>query len=84
MMENQFGIKRNITHSYKQPYPKWFNRVELPDRWRTLDFTKFTEQDNVGTMEHVSRYLAQLGDASVEEAHRVRFFSLSLSRLAFT
>ena len=35
-------------------------------------------------MEHVSRYLAQLGDASIEQGHRVRFFSLSLSGLAFT
>jgi len=36
------------------------------------------------TLEHVSRYLAQLGEASVEEAHRVRFFPLSLSRLVFS
>ena len=35
-------------------------------------------------IEHVNRYLTQLGEASVEEAHRVRFFSLSLLRLAFT
>jgi len=35
-------------------------------------------------MEHISRYLAQLGYALVEEAHGVRFFSLSLSGLAFT
>ena len=36
------------------------------------------------TIEHVSRYLTQLGEASVEDDHRVRFFSLSLSGLAFT
>lgn len=35
-------------------------------------------------MEHISQYLTQLGEASVEDAHRVRFFSLSLSRPAFT
>ena len=35
-------------------------------------------------MEHISRYLIQLGEASVEEAHKVRFFPLSLSRLAFS
>lgn len=34
-------------------------------------------------MEHVSHYLVQLGEASAEEAHRVRFFPLSLSGLAF-
>ena len=35
-------------------------------------------------MEHISRYLVQLGDAFIEEAHKVRFFPLSLSRLAFS
>ena len=34
-------------------------------------------------IEHVSRYLTQLGEASVEDAHRVCFFSLSLSGPAF-
>ena len=36
------------------------------------------------TMEYISRYLIQLRDASVEEAHKVRFFPLSLSGLAFS
>ena len=36
------------------------------------------------TMEHISRYLVQLGDASVEEAHKVWFFPLSLSGPAFS
>jgi hypothetical protein len=36
------------------------------------------------TMEYISRYLIQLGDASIEEAHKVRFFPLSLSGLAFS
>lgn len=35
-------------------------------------------------MEHISHFIAQLGEASVEEAHRVRFFPLSLSGPAFT
>ena len=36
------------------------------------------------TTEHISRYLVQLGEASVEEAHKVRFFPLSLSGPAFS
>jgi len=36
------------------------------------------------TMEHISRYLVQLGEASIEEAHKVRFFPLSLSGPAFS
>jgi hypothetical protein len=34
------------------------------------------------TMEHISRYLIQLGETSIEEAHKVRLFPLSLSGLA--
>ena len=58
--------------------------VTLPTNYRLLEFAKFTGQDSTSTIEHVSRYLTQLGEASVEEAHRVRFFSLSLPGLAFT
>ena len=36
------------------------------------------------TIEHISRYLVQLGDASIEKAHKVRFFPLSQFGLAFS
>ena len=58
--------------------------VALPTNYRLLEFAKFTGQDSMRTIEHVSRYLTQWGEASIEEAHRVRFFSLSLSGPAFT
>jgi len=84
MMENQFGIKKNNTFTYKHPYPEWYNQVSLPSNYRVSYFTKFTRQDNTSTIEHISRYLAQLGDISNQEIFRVRFFSLSLSGPAFT
>ena len=58
--------------------------VALPTNYRLLEVAKFTGQDSTSTIEHVSRYLTQLGEASVEDAHQVRFFSLSLSGPAFT
>ena len=69
---------------YKCPYPEWYDLVALPMNYRLLEFAKFTGQDSTSTIEHVSRYRTQLGEASVEEAHRVCFFSLSLSGPAFT
>ena len=48
------------------------------------DFSKFSGQDNVSTYEHVSRFIAQCGEASAVDALRVRLFPLSLSRSAFT
>ena len=52
--------------------------------YRLLEFAKFTSQDSTSTIEHISRHLTQLGEASIEESHRVCFFSLSLSGPAFT
>lgn len=49
-----------------------------------IDFSKFSGQDNVSTIEHISRFLAQCGEAVGEDALRVRLFPLSLSGSAFT
>ena len=69
---------------YRRPYPDWFDRVPLPRRYKLPDFSTFSGQDNISTVEHVSRFLAQCGEASAEEALRVRLFPLSLSGSAFT
>ena len=72
MTKNQFGLKpKGLTFSYKRPYPEWYDLVALPTNYRLLEFTKFTGQDSTSTIEHVSWYLTQLGEASVEDAHRV-------------
>ena len=82
MMKNQFDLKpKGLTFSYKCPYPEWYDLVALPINYRLSKFAKFTGQDSTSTTEHVSRYLTQLDEASVEDAH---FFSLSLSGPAFT
>jgi hypothetical protein len=48
------------------------------------DFTKFFGQDDTSTVEHIFRYLMQLGEASADEAFRVRYFPLSLTGPALT
>nr|CAE01897.2 OSJNBa0059D20.1 [Oryza sativa Japonica Group]CAE03842.1 OSJNBb0013J13.19 [Oryza sativa Japonica Group] len=83
--QEQFGLKPKETGSlYRQPYPDWFERIPLPNRFKVLDFSKFSEQDGVSTYEHISRFLAQCGEASVVDALKVRLFRLSLSGSAFT
>ena len=85
MMKNQFGLKpKGQTFWYKRPYLEWYDLVALPTNYRLPEFAKFTGQDSTSTIEHVSRYLTQLGEASLEKAHRVHFFSLSLLGAAFT
>ncbi len=60
------------TYVYRLPYPEWFDRVPL--RYKVPDLSKFSRQDDTSTMEHISRFLAQCGEASAEEALKVRFF----------
>jgi hypothetical protein len=86
MMQNQFGLKpKNRSYAYKSPYPEWYNRVALSPRVKPpTDLTKFSGQDDTSTIEHISWYLMQLGEASADEAWRIRYFPLSLTGLAFT
>jgi hypothetical protein len=81
VLQNQLGLKpRNQGHVYMPPFPEWYHRVALPNRVKVpSEFTKFSGQDDTGTMEHIARYLMQLGEASADEAFRIRYFPLSLT-----
>ena len=84
MMKNQFGLKpKGQTFSYKHPYLEWYDLVALPMNYMLLEFTKFTYQDSTSTIEHVSRYLTQLGEASIEEAHPILFYLFVPVRTSF-
>jgi hypothetical protein len=86
VLQNQFGLKpKNQGHVYTPPIPKWYNRVALPNRVNIpVDLTKFSGQDDTSTVEHIARYLMQVGEASVDEAFRIRYSPLSLTGPAFT
>jgi hypothetical protein len=86
VLQNQFGLKPKMQGpAYTPPFPKWYHRVILPPRVKPpTEFTKFSGQDDTSTVEHIARYLLQLGEASADEAFRVRYFSLLLTGLAFT
>jgi hypothetical protein len=59
--------------------------VALPKRVKVHgDLTKFSGQDDTSTVEYIARYLMQLGEASANEAFRIRYFPLSLTSPAFT
>jgi hypothetical protein len=86
VLQSQFGLKpKNQGHVYTPHFPEWYHRVALPNRVKVpSEFTKFSAQDDTSTMEHIAQYLMQLGEASADEAFRIRYFPLSLTGLAFT
>jgi hypothetical protein len=85
VMQNQFGLKPKMQGpAYTPPFPEWYYRVILLPRVKPpTEFTKFSGQDDTSTVEHIARYLMQLGEASTDEAFRVRYFPLSLTGPAF-
>ena len=84
VMREQFGLRpKQQSIMYKTPYPPAYNQIPLPHKYKMPDFTKFSGQGEVSTMEHVNRFLLQLGEAGNHDALRVRLFSLSLSGSAF-
>jgi hypothetical protein len=86
VLQNQFGLKpKNQGHVYTSPFPELYQRVALPNRVKVpTEFTKFSEQDDTSTVEHIARYLMQLVEASADEAFRIGYFPLSLTDPTFT
>jgi len=84
ILRDQFGIlpKRKAI-GYSKPYPSDYDLIPLPPKYRLPEFTKFSGSEGASSIEHVSRYLMQLGMISVSDPLRVRFFSQSLTGSAF-
>jgi len=81
---SQLGLTPSKRRLYQQPYPDAFDLIPYPTGWRVLDFIKFSGDDNRSTWEHISQYVAQLGEASSSSSLHVRLFSLSLTGTAFS
>jgi hypothetical protein len=84
ILRDQFGIlPKRRTIGYTKPYPSDYDLILLPPKYRLPEFTKFNGSEGSSSIEHVSRYLAQLGMISVSDPLWVRFFSQSLIGPAF-
>jgi hypothetical protein len=84
ILRDQFGIlPRRRAIGYTKPYPSEYDLIPLPPKYRLPEFTKFSGAEGSSSIEHVSRYLAQLGMILVSDPLRVRFFSQSLTGPAF-
>jgi hypothetical protein len=58
--------------------------MKAPDDWKVADFYKFSGEDNKTSKEHISMFIAQLGEASSMEHMRIRNFGLFLTNTAFS
>jgi hypothetical protein len=69
---------------YRTPYPSGYDQIPFPPRFKVTDFTMFFGQDETSTMEHITRFIIQCGEAGNVDALRIQLFSSSLSGLAFS
>ena len=84
VMREQFGLRpKQQSAMYITPYPPIYDQIPLPHKYKIPDFTKFSGQGDVSTVEHINRFILQCGEATNQDPLRVRLFSLSLSRSAF-
>jgi hypothetical protein len=83
VVKTKLGVDIGNTSLYQKPYDPEFDRVPLPRGWHLPDLIKFSGDDDQTTWEHISQYTAQLGEAGVFNAIKVRLFSLSLTGTTF-
>jgi len=85
VIRDQFGLRpKQQSFMYKTPYPPAYDRIPLPHKYKLPNFTNFSGQGEVSMVEHINRFIMQCGEAANQDALRVRLFSISLSRSAFT
>ena len=85
LLRESFGVDvRNKTRTYQKPYPTSFDSVAYPAGFRLPEFVKFSEEDTRTTFEHISQYLAQLGEVGSINELKVRLFYLSLTGTTFS
>jgi hypothetical protein len=83
-LEESLGVQIKPSRTtYHKPYPSHFNFMKAPDGWKVHDFNKFSDDESKSTMEHISMFLAQLGEASAYDFMKVRNFPLSLTSTVF-
>jgi hypothetical protein len=68
---------------YQKPYPDYYDQLPCPRGYRVPDFSKFSGEDGKTTLEHVGKFILQCGEASANNALKLRMFPLSLSGTAF-
>jgi hypothetical protein len=79
----KYGVKA-ASRVYHKPYPEYFDALPYPQGYKVPDFAKFNGVDSKTTWEHVSQYLAQLGEAGNSDPLKVRLFPLSLTGTTFS
>ena len=83
MFKSKLDLDVGRSRLYQRSCVDAFDLIPYPAGWRVPDFVKFSGDDNRSTWEHISQYIAQLGEASSSKSLHIRMFSLSLTGTGF-
>jgi len=84
MFKEKLGFVAGRSRLDRRPYVDAFDLIPYPAGWRVPNFVKFSGDDNRSTWEHISQYIAQVGEAGSSNSLRVRLFTLSLTGTTFS
>jgi hypothetical protein len=85
ILQESFGIEpKGRGRVYQKSYPNYYDQLPYPRGYRVPEFSKFSGEDDKTTFEHVDQFTLQCGEASANDAIKLRMFSLSLSGTTFT
>jgi hypothetical protein len=68
---------------YQKMYPDYYDQLPYPRGYRVTEFSKFSWDDGKTTLEHVGQFILQYGEASANDALKLRMFHLSLFGIIF-
>ena len=83
MSQNGLNIGFHRTN-FVSPSSELVLQSELPRVYKIPKFTKFAGDSSESTVEHIARYLTEVGDLANDENLRLKFFPNSLTKNAFT
>jgi hypothetical protein len=84
LFRDKLGVSvSGIGQSYRKPYSHRFDVVPYPQGVRIPVFSRFSGEGGKSMHQHISQYLADLGELAGREAYHVRLFSLSLTGTTF-
>jgi hypothetical protein len=85
ILHESFNVEpKGRGHVYQKPYPDYYDQLPYPRGYRVPEFAKFGGEDGKTTLEHVGQFILQCGEASANDALKLRMFPLLLFGTAFT
>jgi hypothetical protein len=71
------------SRSYQKPYPEYFDMISYPRGFWVPDLAMSTCDEAKTIYENIEQFLAQVNNVGITDVHKIRKFSLSLTRAAF-